>query len=62
MKLFKCNVTLVPEQIHDAVAVGFAISIYAGDVSRAEIVARFDALEIGETLIDEDGDTWGRIA
>lgn len=61
-KRFKCNATTAPQDIDDAVCVGFAISIAAGDEDRGDVRARFDALEIGETLVDEDGDTWERIA
>lgn len=61
-KRFKCNATTAPENIDDAVCVGFAISIGGGTHDRGEVRARFDALEIGETLTDEDGDTWERIA
>lgn len=40
----------------------FGTSINDGTEDRDDVRTRFDALEIGETLIDEDGDTWERIA
>jgi len=40
----------------------FGISINEGRMERIDVRDRFDALQIGETLIDEDGDTWERIA
>lgn len=62
MKMFSCSATTAPETLSDAVCVGFAIAIGNGTEDREDVRARFDALEIGETLIDEDGDTWERIA
>lgn len=40
----------------------FGSAIGTCEMSRDEALQRFNALEIGETLIDEDGDIWERIA
>ncbi|UMO77208.1 hypothetical protein SmaMPs15_000057 [Stenotrophomonas maltophilia phage vB_SmaM_Ps15] len=47
--------------ITEAVGVGFGFSIDDGDISEGEALARFDSLKIGESLVDEDLDTWTRV-
>lgn len=45
-----------------ALRAAFGWAVAYGNMTFAQAQARFDALEIGETLVDEDGDTWERIA
>ena len=47
---------------HQTALAAFGFSMMKGTKSHDEVERDFDALEIGETLIDEDGDTWERIA
>lgn len=62
-KQFKCSFQFTPvSSIAEAAGWGFGTQVEDGLVDVAEVEARFDALEIGETLVDEDGDTWERIA
>jgi len=61
-KQFECYALIGSENIHGAVGVAFGVSIGDELMTARKAEARFDALEIGETLVDEDGDTWERIA
>lgn len=61
-KKFTCGAICDNHSLDDAVCIGFAIAIGRGTEDRDDVRTRFDALQIGETLIDEDGDTWERIA
>lgn len=42
--------------------VAFGYAIDDRRMTSDEAKERFDALQIGDTLFDEDGATWGRIA
>lgn len=39
----------------------FGYCMARGELTEAEAQARFDVLDVGETLVDEDGDTWERV-
>lgn len=60
-KVFKVNGTTFHADVW-AYKAAFGYAIDCGDRSMGEVKEQFDALEIGETLVDEDGDTWERIA
>lgn len=47
--------------LEDAVDIAFGLSVEYGDYTQREIVDLFTSMEIGETLIDEDGDEWIRL-
>ena len=47
--------------LEDAIDVAFGFSLDYGDMSRCEARDMFKSLEIGETLEDEDHDTWVRM-
>ncbi|WVW77134.1 hypothetical protein Bhz51_00252 [Stenotrophomonas phage vB_SmaM_Bhz51] len=47
--------------LEDAVDIAFGLSVEYGDYTHREIVDLFTSMEIGEKLIDEDGDEWIRV-
>lgn len=48
-------------EARDAVDTAFGFMIEDEDMTREEALYRFDQLEIGQALVDEDGDTWMRV-
>lgn len=61
-KQFTCTALCLDYTLDGAVDLGFGFSIGNGLEDRDYVRARFDALDVGETLNDEDDDTWTRIA
>ncbi len=61
-KQFECEAFLEHKLLSEAAYIGFCVRIEDGNMTQQEAEALFAALEIGETLVDEDGDTWERIA
>lgn len=61
-KQFVCPATPGAKSLGKAAYIGFCNRIEFEGMAGSEAEALFDALAVGETLVDEDGDTWERIA
>ncbi len=64
MKQFACTGLSSAEfaDLNDAVELSFMHTMHRMRLPEHQVRTWFDALEIGETLYDEDGDKWTRTA
>lgn len=64
MKRFSCSAVPIDYNydMETAVDIGFRYQILDGTRSEESVCYDFDALEIGDSLTDEDGDQWTRTA
>ncbi len=59
-KKFSCNALSLLHTLDDAAAIAFGVAIGDGWKTFDDARNLFDELDLGETLVDEDGDTWER--
>lgn len=61
-KRFTCPPFIQSRDLSRAAHLGFTDRIDNEGMTQEAAESLFNDLEIGETLVDEDGDTWERIA
>lgn len=61
MKKFRCGTDNDIYDLGRAVLAGFAYSIQRNVFSVVDYIRLFDNMEVGQTIVDEDGDGWERI-
>lgn len=62
MKRFRCGSKGASYSIGQAASMGFCWSIELKETTEREVLGWLESLEVGEKLLDEDGDEWTRVA